>query len=63
VHQDQLNNDEDPFEDFGFGVITYFNLLRYLILSYVLISAIAAYMMYKYTFGDALENSDGKEIN
>ena len=63
VMHDDLNNDDDPFEDYGFGIIAYFKLLRTLIYIYIAISAIAAYMCYKYTFGNALEGDGQNTTN
>lgn len=57
------NREDDPFEDYGFGIIAYFNLMWYLIVIYMVCSAIAGFMMYKYTYGNSLEDENGGSTN
>jgi hypothetical protein len=51
--QDKLN--DDPFMDYGFGIVAFFQLMRTLIYVYIVISILACVMMWFYTFGDAIE--------
>lgn len=55
--------EDDPFEDYGFGIIAYFDLMRTLILIYTVVSLVAGFMMYKYTFGNSLESEKGARFN
>lgn len=41
--------------DYGFGIVAWFQLLRTLIYVYVIISFVAMFLMWLYTFGDAIE--------
>ena len=63
IYQSMQHKDDDPFEDYGFGIIAYFNLLRYLIVIYAVCSGLAGYIMWKYTFGNALEDEKGATFN
>ena len=49
-----MNSSEDPFNSYGFGIIAYFKLLRYLMGAYVIISAMAVALMLHFAKGDAL---------
>ena len=41
--------------DYGFGIVAFFQLMRTLIYVYVVISILACFLMWLYTFGDAIE--------
>ena len=43
----------DPFNDLGYGIIAYFNLQLYLMYAYVLICAMAIFVIYSNSTGGA----------
>ena len=47
--------ENDPFMDYGFGIVGFFQLMRTLIYVYVVISLVGMFLMWFYTFGDAIE--------
>jgi len=47
----------DPFKNYGFGIVAYFELLRTLICAYLLMTVFAVVIMVIFTNGDALENN------
>ena len=46
----------DPFNDYGYGFIAYFKLLKNLLVVYFLISLMMWYVMWNHAFGNAIEN-------
>ena len=49
-----VNSSEDPFNNFGYGIIAYFKLLRSLMGAYFIISIMAVGLMHFFAQGDAL---------
>ena len=47
----------DPFNDYGYGIIAYFNLQRLLMYTYVVICIMALWIMSIYSSGGALEGT------
>jgi hypothetical protein len=41
--------------DYGFGIVAFFQLMRTLIFLYVVITIFGLFLMWLYTFGDAIE--------
>lgn len=48
----------DPFNDYGYGIIAYFNLQRFLMYTYILIACLAMWLMMQYNSGNALLGVD-----
>jgi len=51
-----VKSSDDPFNNYGFGIIAYFKLLNYLMYAYLLIGAMAVLLMYIYAKGGTLDN-------
>ena len=48
--------ENDPFMDYGFGIVAFFQLMRTLIYLYVFITIIGMFLMWFYTFGNSIED-------
>ena len=53
IHVKEL--EDSPFMDYGFGIVAFFQLMRTLIYLYVFISIVGLFLMWLYTFGNAIE--------
>ena len=54
--QRNVKSSDDPFNNYGFGIIAYFKLLQYLLYAYLLICAMAVLLMYIYAKGGTLNH-------
>ena len=49
--------------DYGFGIVAFFKLMRRLIYVYGIISILACFMMWLYTFGNAIEGGRNGSVS
>ena len=54
-HKNSKIKSHDPFSVYGFGITAYFELMRRLITTYLLMSILAFGIMYIYSQGNAIE--------
>ena len=47
----------DPYEVFGFGVLAYFSMMRYLMVSMAMMTIVMFPMIYTYSQGTVMENN------
>lgn len=52
----------DPFNGFGFGIIAYFKMLRFLLVTYAILTVIAGGIIAMYYNGHTIEGSDKKSM-
>ena len=46
----------DPYEVFGFGVLAYFQMLRFLMVAMAMMTVVTFPLIYKYSQGQVMEN-------
>ena len=56
------NQAVDPFNGFGFGVVAYFKMLRFLLVTYAALTVIAGGIIVMYYNGHTIEGSDKKSM-
>ena len=47
---------EDPYEIFGFGIVAYFSMMRYLMFTFAVICVLFVPVIITYSKGDAFDN-------
>ena len=52
----------DPFNGFGFGIIAYFKMLRFLLVTYAVLTVLAGYIIHIYWSGDTIKAHDKKSF-
>lgn len=52
----------DPFNGFGFGIIAYFKMLRFLLVTYAILTVCAGYIIHIYWQGDTIKAHDKKSF-